>query len=713
MSAVPAPVSRPGDPGAPHRAIVNTTGAWANLRNGPGTDYRGIGEIEDKSILRYYPSTRTQNGWVWVEQGRRTGWLATFVADFEPIEDLPQQPEQAQTPYDDRIAIWHWKGDVLPDNSIDELAQRLKRTAPRVTEVFVKTSDCTEQGGANWQGTWDSSPDLALDGPERIDRWVSALGRYGMNFHAWCVARGLDPVAETNIIVQACQRPGVRSLILDVEPYEGFWSAGREGIRPFMLRIRRQLPADFHIGMSVDPRRHHYQGIWPEEWRPFVNSIHPQVYWVTFGNLPQEALQEAWEVWGDFGLPIVPVLQGNADAWEIRMAHTLATRRHGAPGLGWWRLGVIGDPQFSALNKAIGTDMSEPELTPEGNGDLALVRPNDSGFAKGAYIGGAGFQSFRGALGWPAWYRPTQGSRSAAWAHWTPALQRSGTYELAVFVPDEHASTQHANYQIYGVRGSETLVTVEVDQSRHSNQWVTLGVYAFELGESRAGSVFITDLTGEDDREIAFDALRWRELGSVVPTVPGSSTGLADGYDAPVGAAVERRGSQLWPGDWQDQGLFGQLAQRGGMPEAYQPGVTLTLQQSGRHAVYACASGVVTFVGELPEWGEIIIIRHDPLTGSGRVLTSRYSHIENAQLQIGTRVSRGEQIAGAALANNGTERHLHFDLCTTSALERQPTHWPGRNYLTMMQHYTDPQDFIAQHRPGRGLGNPGQATLSG
>ena len=66
-------------------------------------------------------------------------------------------------------------------------------------------------------------------------------------------------------------------------------------------------------------------------------------------------------------------------------------------------------------------------------------------------------------------------------------------------MPDEHASTQHANYQIYGVRGSETLVTVEVDQSRYSNQWVTLGVYAFELGESRAGSVFVTDLTGEDD----------------------------------------------------------------------------------------------------------------------------------------------------------------------------------------------------------------------
>ena len=492
MGPVPAPVFRPEDAGAPQSAIANTTGAWANLRNGPGEPYRDTGNIMGNSVLRYYPKTRTENGWVWVEQGRKTGWLATFIVDFEPVEDLPQQPEQAQTPYDERVAVWHWKGDVLSDNSIDELAQRLKRTAPRVTEVFVKTSDCTEQSGARWQGYWDSSRDLALDGPERIDRWVSALGRYGMNFHAWCVARGLDIVAETNLIVQACQRPGVRSLILDVEPYDGFWSAGREGIRPFMLRIRRQLPANFHIGMSVDPRRHHFNRIWPEEWRPYIDSIHPQVYWVTFGNLPQEALQEAWEVWGNFGLPIVPVLQGNSEAWEIRMAHTLATKRHKAPGVSWWRIGVIGPSQYSALNRSIQLEEVEPETTLEGNGDLSLVRPHDAGFAKGAYSGGATFGVFRGALGWPAWYRPTQGSRSASWAHWTPALHRAGSYELAVFVPDEHASTQHASYQIHGVRGAEMLVTVEVDQSRYSNQWVTLGVYAFEPGERVRRGAFLS-----------------------------------------------------------------------------------------------------------------------------------------------------------------------------------------------------------------------------
>ena len=707
MSLAYAPVERPAAPGAPQRAIVNTSGAWADLRAGPGQQYRLAGEIEDKAILHYFPATLTDNDWVWVEQSWRAGWVASFVVEFEPLEDGPQQPEMPATPYDGRVAVWHWKGGVLPYNSIDELAQELKRNAPRVTEVFVKISDSTEQHGANWQGRWDSNAELALTGPERIDRWVSALGRYGMNFHAWSVARGLDTVAETRLIVEACRRPGVRSLILDVEPYVGFWSGGQEGIRPFMLRIRRQLPASFHIGMSVDPRRHHFRGIWPGEWRPFVNSVHPQVYWVTFGNLPEEALQEAWDVWSDFGLPIVPVLQGDAEPREIRAAHTLSTHRHRAPGVAWWRLGVIGEAQFQALDQPVSAPEGVSDRPATRNGDLQLVRPEDAGFARGAYQGEEQFGSFRGAMGWSVWYRPTQPGRSLTWAHWSPVLKRSGTYELAVFVPDEHASTQSASYRIQGVRGADSLITVDVDQARFSNQWVTLGVFSFEAGENAAGSVFCTDRTGEDDREIAFDAIRWRELfaGSAGPA--NGSDNLADGYDAPTGTVIERRNARLWPGSWQSSEAFGQLALRPGMEEGYLPGVNLaTSDTSGRRSVFSCASGLVTFAGAISGQGETIVIRHDPLAESGRVLSSRYLHIENVQVRTGQRVRRGEQIASAAEAVGGGEYRLCLDLCATAALERQPGHWPGRNYLSLVRNYVDPLDFIGSHRPG-------DATLSG
>ncbi|MCY3719299.1 MAG: peptidoglycan DD-metalloendopeptidase family protein [Anaerolineaceae bacterium] len=702
MSPGPAAVVRPQVPGAPQPALVNVNGAWAYLRAGPGDQYRVIGDVEDKSVLRYFPRSRTENDWVWVEQSWRAGWLAAFVVDFEPIEDWPGQPDQLPTPYDGRVAVWHWKGTVLQENNIDELAQRLNRIAPQVTEILVKICDSTEQTGADWQGRWDSKAELALTGPESIDRWVSALGRYGMNFHAWCVARGLDSEAETDLIIQACQRPGVRSLILDVEPYAGFWSGGREGIRPYMLRIRRQIPGNFHIGISVDPRRHHFRHIWPQEWRPFVDSVHPQVYWVTFGVLPEVALREAWDVWKDYGLPIVPVLQGDADPAEIRVARTLAKRRFRAPAIALWRLGVIGEAQFREVNQPDNTTDDTPANPPGRNGAVVLVRPDDAGFSRGSYLGGEFFGKFAGPLGWPVWYRPTQSSQSLTWAHWTPTLDRSITCEVAVFVPEDHASTQRASYQLQGVRGASSAVTVDVDQSRYNNQWVTLGVFALDATESDAGSVFLTDHTGESDRELAFDAVRWREMpgSSLNPAAGNNADSLADGYDAPTGTVGERRGTRLWPGDWRARDSFGQLAQRPGCDEGYLPGVNLSQGETAiQGAVFSCASGVATFAGTLPGKGPTLIIRHDPLRGSGRVLSSRYTHIEGIQVQIGDRVRRGEQIASTAVATGGQDFRLHFDLCATSALERNPGHWPGRNFMSLIRNYIDPLDFIAGHRP--------------
>ncbi len=80
------------------------------------------------------------------------------------------------TPYDNRIILWQWKGDSLSENSIDDLAQSIKRWAPVVAAVVVKTSD-----GSDWQGAYDQSPSLAINGPDSVDRWVQALSKYNNN----------------------------------------------------------------------------------------------------------------------------------------------------------------------------------------------------------------------------------------------------------------------------------------------------------------------------------------------------------------------------------------------------------------------------------------------------------------------------------------------------------------------------------------------------
>ncbi|MBL8155931.1 MAG: hypothetical protein JNM70_17265, partial [Anaerolineae bacterium] len=98
------------------------------------------------------------------------------------------------------------------------------------------------------------------------------------------------------------------------------------------------------------------------------------------------------------------------------------------------------------------------------------------------------------------------------WARYSPGISVSGRYEIAAFIPGRHSTTQNARYKIAGVKGSSTELIVNVDQSRYSNDWVPLGVFELQSTTVGAGTVSLNDLTGESGREIAFDAIRFRQL---------------------------------------------------------------------------------------------------------------------------------------------------------------------------------------------------------
>ena len=139
------------------------------------------------------------------------------------------------TPYDNKVAVWIFTGSALGETTIDQVCQTILKYAPSVTGLWVKTSD-----GANWMAHYDNSkPNLAIDGSAAVDRWVATLQQYGLEFHAWCVPCGQNLQAETDIILQVCNRPGVRSMVLDVEidpTGANFWVGGQAGVRPYMLR---------------------------------------------------------------------------------------------------------------------------------------------------------------------------------------------------------------------------------------------------------------------------------------------------------------------------------------------------------------------------------------------------------------------------------------------------------------------------------------------
>jgi uncharacterized protein len=93
---------------------------------------------------------------------------------------------------------------------------------------------------------------------------------------------------------------------------------------------------------------------------------------------------------------------------------------------------------------------------------------------------------------------------------WLPALRGCSVYRVEAFQPDGIGLTESARYSVVHRLGS---TSVEINQSDHKGEWVTLGQFEFEPGP--AAYVQLSNLTGEDPkvlRWVAFDAIRWTVL---------------------------------------------------------------------------------------------------------------------------------------------------------------------------------------------------------
>ncbi len=703
-------VAKPEDAGEGMIAVAQTRYALSNIRRGPGINYTDIGDILDNTLLVHYPDTRTKDNWIWVEKGGLQGWLFAGYVEFIPAIGAQPSPHP-KTPYDGKVAIWHWKGLAVPQSSIAELLADIRAKAPEVSQIWVKITD-----GMHWMGEYDSGA-LAIRGRESIDRWVAACHSAGFEFHAWCVPHGLRIEAEARLIIEACSRAGVQSLILDIEREKGnYWQGGAAAVRPFMLMLRRGLGTRFHIGMSMDPRPQQYHTVFPHEWSPFVDSVHPQTYWQIFRKSPEDALKSLWTTWGGFNKPIIPALPGGAPTQEQIEAHTLAIQVHGAKGLSWWRYGTIA--RWQAVDRPIElqTSPAEPDPPPRENfADEVIILPSKSGFRSGTYTGKAEFSARENTWGWEYLYVGTEERTSKVWAEWRQKLPQNGLYEIAVFVPNRRATTTRARYKVHGVVGAASEVVIDINQHQHRNSWVSLGIFDLDRGQDNAGRVFLNDVTGEKYKFIAFDAIRFRRIASTpIGYLPApdptrqrrrtviNGVHVADGYDSPIGTSEQRRGDQLWPPGWRDATPFGKLYFRGTPSEAYHTGADLNFgspYEDKGMACYACASGIVTFAASLAVWGNVVVIRHDPLyEPSGRVLYSRYGHVQEIRVRVGQRVSRGQRICEISDAFGRFVPHLHFDLSATTILERHPGNWPKLNFSSLMKNYIDPLEWIRNHR---------------
>lgn len=193
-------------------------------------------------------------------------------------------------------------------------------------------------------------------------------------------------------------------------------------------------------------------------------------------------------------------------------------------------------------------------------------------------------------------------------------------------------------------------------------------------------------------------------LEDLAMTLPPQGGPTADGYDSPVGTEAERRSAKVWPGAWFDATGYGTRYTDSAGHAAFHTGADLNLPGFGDTGlpVYSSASGVVIFAGFIAVWGNVVVIRHDPLPGAVTGMYGRYAHLGTVSVASGERVNRGQAIGTIGNPPGSPPNknfHLHFDLSPTEALLRAGD-WPGLDQVRLRRDYVDPRLYINTHRPG-------------
>jgi murein DD-endopeptidase MepM/ murein hydrolase activator NlpD len=73
-------------------------------------------------------------------------------------------------------------------------------------------------------------------------------------------------------------------------------------------------------------------------------------------------------------------------------------------------------------------------------------------------------------------------------------------------------------------------------------------------------------------------------------------------------------------------------------------------------AIVATASGIVTYAGPRPGYGNLVTINH------GYGIQTQYGHISRAYVKVGQKVKRGDKIAAVGNTGRSTGPHVHYEV---------------------------------------------------
>ena len=232
-----------------------------------------------------------------------------------------------------RKAIWIWEYSQQAEQQIEQVAETALQLAGCDT-VLLKAMD-----GTDWMSAYDRGTG-AIDGLETWQATVRRGAVAGINVLPWVVPHGQSPASEAGLHVQLGQ-----TLICDIEPYTGFFTAGPGNV-PVYLAALREAGAG-RIYASIDPRPSAIAALDVSSWASLVDGFLPQVYFTDFGGDPLDVIPMLGRVCA-LGKPVVPVLPGIAQAGDLRSVWALA-QVLGCTGVSVWRLGSMNRDQLQAF----------------------------------------------------------------------------------------------------------------------------------------------------------------------------------------------------------------------------------------------------------------------------------------------------------------------------------------------------------------------------
>ena len=103
---------------------------------------------------------------------------------------------------------------------------------------------------------------------------------------------------------------------------------------------------------------------------------------------PRDVLDETYEVWARYGVPIFPVLQcWSVEADDVREAQDVSRSKRGALGLSYFRLGAIGDDVYPVINDTFVDEEVGPDWVWRKYDWQQVIGPDEPGHRDGTHTG--------------------------------------------------------------------------------------------------------------------------------------------------------------------------------------------------------------------------------------------------------------------------------------------------------------------------------------